>query len=122
MNDDWSTVTVKSINMKDKTVVLSNGFTFNHKQWYELFVNFWDNKIKGKTIVPIFYEYLFAKGGSNAHEQLMKGMKHEGYLLGSMNKPLLSKRAIAIGAVVTLTFVGLIAIVVLKQQGMLPGF
>jgi hypothetical protein len=123
MNDgDWSEVKVKEINTNTGKVLLSNGFQFTHKEWYEYFVNFWDNKIRGKAIVPIFYEYLFAKGGSNAHEQLMKGQKHEGFLLGSMDKTLTPAQKWAIGSVVTIIFVIIIAFVILKQQGLLPGF
>jgi len=122
IDDDWSSVEVEQIDMDKKEVTLSNKFKFNHKTWYELFVNFWDNRIVGKPIAPIFYEYLFAKGGSNAHEQLMKGMKHEGFLLGSMDKPILSKRALEVGAIATIAIILLIVVVVLNQQGMIPGF
>lgn len=121
-DDSWVDVKVDKIDMKHKKVTLTNGYVFGHKEWYEHFVNFWDDKIKGTAIVPIFYEYLFAKGGSNAHEQLMKGQKHEGFLLGSMDKALTTGQKIAIGTVVTLIFVGLIVLVVLNQQGMIPGF
>lgn len=119
---DWSDVKVDHIDTQQKKVKLSNGYVFSHKEWYEHFVNFWDNKIKGKAIVPIFYEYLFAKGGSNAHEQLMKGEKHEGFLMGSMDKTLSSAQKWAIGSVVTIIMVVLIVLVVLNQQGMIPSF
>lgn len=122
IDDDWSDVDVEQIDMDKKKVIMSNGYVFNHKTWYELFVNFWDNRIVGKTIAPIFYEYLFAKGGSNAHEQLMKGMKHEGFLQGIMDKPLLSKRALEVGAIATIAIILLIVVVVLNQQGLIPGF
>lgn len=124
MDDDWSDVKVESINMNAKppSVCLSNGYKFTHRMWYEHFVNFWDHRIVGKAIVPIFYEYLFAKGGSNAHEQLMKGMRHEGFLLGSMNKTLTPKQTIALVTIVTMIIVGMIVFIVLKNQGMLPGF
>jgi len=123
-NKEWLDVHVTKIDMEGKPpcVTLSNEYTFTHKEWFECFVNFWDNRIIGKSIVPIFYEYLFAKGGSNAHEQLMKGQKHEGFMLGSMDKIQLSKGTkIAIGAVLSIIMIMLLVFIVLKNQGMLPG-
>jgi len=53
---------------------------------------------------------------------LMKGKKMEGYMEGRQGKMLTPGMKIAIGTIVTLSFVALIVFVVLKQQGMIPGF
>ena len=74
MSDEFNwdeDVQVTSINTKEGVVVLSNGVRLSHKLWYETFVNFWDRRIVGKAIIPIFYEYLFARGGSNQYLQLV---------------------------------------------------
>jgi len=115
-------VQVTDIDMKNKRVLLSNGYVFNHKRWYELFVNFWDKKIVGTSIVPVFYEYLFARGGSHQYAQLVKGKAHEGFLLGQMGKPLLdTRKAIAVGAIIALVVGVVIALVIAKNQGLIPG-
>ena len=119
---EWDdTVEVKSINMQKGTVELSNGFVFNHKNWYEQFVNFWDKRVVGKTIVPTFYEYLFAHGGSHQYSQLVTGKEHEGFLTGQMGKPMLNKKtAIAVGTILALAIGGVIVLVIAKNQGLLP--
>jgi len=115
-------VQIEKIDMDNKKVTLSNGFVFNHKRWYEIFVNFWDKKIIGTSIVPIFYEYLFARGGSHQYSQLVKGKTHEGFLLGQMGKPLLdTRKALAVGAIIVLIIGIVIALVIAKNQGLLPG-
>jgi len=70
--------------------------------------------------VPIFYEYLFGKGGSKALELLMKGMKHEGFLLGSMDKWLTRGQKVALATIIVIIFVILIAISWLNSEGILP--
>jgi hypothetical protein len=116
-------VEVQNINMQDKTVTLTNGFVFNHKKWYERFVNFWDARIVGKSIIPVFYEYLFARGGSHQYAQLVKGKQHEGFLLGQMGKPLLNaKKAIAVGTILALAIGGVIVVVIAKSQGLIPSW
>ena len=128
MNDDpcnyeWDdSVDVKHIDLKNKLVTLSNGFVFSHKFWFESFVNFCDKLVVGKSIVPTFYEYLFARGGSHQYSQLVKGKEHEGFLLGQMGKPLLDKkRAIEVGVILALMIGVVIAFVIAKSQGLLPG-
>ncbi|MBS3749749.1 MAG: hypothetical protein KGY67_08650 [Candidatus Thermoplasmatota archaeon] len=126
-HDDWTDVSVKHIDFNKKnpsksTVEMTNGYTFSHKEWYEHFVNFWDHRIVGKAIVPIFYEYLFSKGGSNAYDQLAAGMEHQGFIRGALDQKLTSAQKWAIGGVVTIIFVMLIVFVVLNQQGMIPSF
>jgi hypothetical protein len=114
-------VDVKNINMKNGTVTLSNGYVFNHKIWYEHFVNFWDKRVVGRSIVPTFYEYLFARGGSHQYAQLVKGKQHQGFLEGQMGKPLMDKKhAIAVGTILALVIGGIIALVIAKNQGLLP--
>jgi len=99
---------IKAIDVKAQTVKIEND-TLTHKVFMESFVKFWDKRIRGKTIVPLFYEYIFGKGGSNALEVLMKGMKHEGYLLGSMDKMLTREQKIALVTVVTIIFIAIFA-------------
>jgi len=119
---DWNEhVDVESINMQNGTVKLSNGYMFDHKTWFEHFVNFWDKRVVGKTIVPTFYEYLFASGGSHQYSQLVTGKEHEGFLTGQMGKPLDKKKAaIAVGAILALAIGGVIVLVIAKNQGLLP--
>lgn len=114
-------VKVVNIDMKNQRVTLSNGYSFNHKRWYELFVNFWEPRIIGKSIVPVFYEYLFGRGGSHQYAQLVKGKEHEGFLLGQMGKPLLdARKAIAVGSILALMVGIVIVLVIAKNQGLLP--
>lgn len=116
------TVQVVNIDMGTKKIKLSNGYVCDHKRWYELFVNFWDKKIVGTSIIPVFYEYLFARGGSHQYAQLVKGKTHEGFLLGQMGKPLIdAKRAIAVGTILALAIGIVIVLVIAKSQGLIPG-
>jgi hypothetical protein len=113
-------VKITDIDMQKKVISLSNGFVFNHKRWWELFVNFWDKRIVGKSIIPVFYEYLFARGGTHQYAQLVKGKEHEGFLLGQMGKPLLdTRKAIAVGTILVLMIGGVVAVVILRNQGII---
>lgn len=109
---------IKKINQKEQNVTIDET-TITHKEFMEKFTGFWDNKIKGKTIVPIFYEYIFGKGGSNALNLLMKGMKHEGYLMGSMDKLLTKGQKIALVTVVVIVFVAIFILYALRGMGIL---
>jgi len=110
------------IDVENQQVTLDDDTTVvNHKKFMNRSVEFWDKRIVGKTIIPIFYEYLFGKGGSNALELLMKGMKHEGYLLGSMDKWLTHGQKIALATVVIIIFVAIVVFIILRSQGLIPG-
>jgi len=110
---------ITSINEQNQTVTLNDGTVLTHKRFMEKFLSFWDKRIAGHTIVPIFYEYLFGEGGSNALELLMKGKQHEGYLQGAMEKGMLSKgQKIALGTIIVVVFVVMIVFYMMRSMNL----
>jgi len=109
-------VNKQEVTLDDKTTVV------DHKKFMNRSVEFWDKRIVGKTIIPIFYEYLFGKGGSNALELLMKGKEHEGYLMGSMDKMLTPRQRIALITIFIAAIIIIIIFVMVKNTGLIPGF
>jgi len=114
---------VKEINVEEQNVTFEDNDTvLTHKLFMDAFLQFWDKLIIGKSIVPIFYEYLFGKGGSNALELLMKGKEHEGYLMGSMDKMLTPRQRIALITIFIAAIIIIIIFVMVKNTGLIPGF
>ena len=85
------------------------------KKWDE----FWENRICGETLVFNDMERFMSRTSSKNLKLLMKGKKMEGYMEGSLDKLLTPKQKIAIGTVITLVMVGVIALVILKNEGLI---
>ena len=113
---------IQSINIIDRTVTLTNGFIIDFDIFMETYRGFWKQRIAGETLVPSAIEHFMRRTSGKNLSALMKGKKMEGYMEGSMDKLLTPGQKIAIGTIITLSFVGLIILIALKNQGMLPGF
>ena len=113
---------IESIDKEKREVHFSNGEVLTVKKYYQAFVSYFNKKICGETILPTDMERFMNRTSAKNLHLLMKGKKMEGYLEGSLNKALTPGMKIAIGTIVTLAFVGLIVLVVLNQQGILPSF
>lgn len=115
-------VEVSHINENKKTVYFNDGSSISFDEFLKRFTGFWTNRIAGETLDPSSIEHFMRRTSAKNLSLLMKGKKMEGYMEGRQGKMLTPGMKIAIGTVVTLIFVGLIVFVVLKNQGMLPGF
>jgi len=80
---------------------------------------FWVGRIAGETIVFNDMERFMSRTSSKNLKLLMKGKKMEGYMEGSLDKMLTRGQKIAIGTVITIVMVAVIAIVILKNQGVI---
>jgi len=81
--------------------------------------SFWNKRIAGETITFGDMERFMSRTSAKNLKLLMKGKKMEGYLEGSMDKMLSKRQTIALGVIVTIAMVGVIALVILKNQGMI---
>jgi len=113
---------IKHINIQQKLVTLTDNRVINFKNFMDQSRWFWQYRIAGETLVPSSIEHFMRRTSGKNLEALMKGKKMEGYMEGSMDKMLTKGQKIAIGAIVTLSFVGLIILIALKNQGLIPGF
>jgi len=80
---------------------------------------FWSERIAGETITFGDMERFMSRTSTKNLKLLMKGKKMEGYLEGSLDKLLTKGQKIAIGTVVTLVMVAVLAMVILKNQGVI---
>jgi len=113
---------IKHINVQQKLVTLTDNRVIDFKNFMDQSRWFWQYRIAGETLVPSSIEHFMRRTSGKNLEALMKGKKMEGYMEGSMDKMLTRGQKIAIGAIVTLSFVGLIILIALKNQGLIPGF
>jgi len=112
---------IQSINEGTGTVVFKDGSSVDHKQFIEQFREFLQHRIAGETIVPADMERFMRRTSGKSLSQLMKSKKMEGYMEGSSDKTLTTGQKIAIGTIVTLSIVGVIIFVILRNQGIIPG-
>jgi len=115
-------VEITGIDQNKKTVYYDNGDSVSFSQFNEAFSKFFSKRIAGETLDPSSIEHFMRRTSAKNLSLLMKGKKMEGYMEGRQGKMLTPGMKIAIGTIVTLSFVALIVFVVLKQQGMIPGF
>ena len=113
---------IDRIDKDKKEVTFDNGTVLTTKKYYQTFVSYFNKRICGETILPTDMERFMNRTSAKNLQLLLKGKKMEGYLEGSLNKMFTPGMKIAIGTIVTLAFVGLIVLVVLNQQGILPSF
>ncbi|MBD3321809.1 MAG: hypothetical protein GF350_12000 [Chitinivibrionales bacterium] len=112
---------IQSINTTAKTVTLTDNTVLTFQSFLDSYRLFWQARIAGETLVPSSIEHFMRRTSGKNLSALMKGKKMEGYMEGSMDKMLTRGQKVAIGTIVTLSFVGLIILIALKNQGMIPG-
>jgi len=108
---------IASINKNDKSVIYDNGKKLTHGAFMADFRDFLKYRIAGETLAPADMERFMRRTSGKNLSQLMKGKKMEGYFEGVSDKLLTRGQKIALGAIVTIVFVGIILFVVLRQQG-----
>ena len=115
-------VEITGIDTDKQTVYYDDKSHVTYAMFLESFSRFFSKRIAGETLDPSSIEHFMRRTSAKNLSLLMKGKKMEGYMEGRQGKMLTPGMKIAIGTIVTLTFVALIVFVVLKQQGMIPGF
>lgn len=113
-------VEIESINDQTGTVKFTDGSTVSRADFIKKFVSFFNNRIAGETLIPTDMEHFMRRTSGKNLSQLMKGKKMEGYLEGSMDKMLTPQQKIAIVSIAIAGFIGVIAFVILSNQGLLP--
>ena len=113
---------ITHIDQQQKTVYFNDGTKITHSEYVKRFRHFLNKRIAGETLVPADMEQFMRRSSSKSLSLLLKTKKEEGFLEGSADKMLTPGQKIAIGTIVVLSFVGVILLVILKSQGMLPGF
>ena len=114
-------VDIQTVDPLSKTVTFTDGTTLDYNMFMERYRQFWQHRIAGETLVPSAIEHFMRRTSGKNLAALMKGKKMEGYMEGSMDKMLTRGQKIAIGSIVILSFVGVILLIMLKSQGLIPG-
>jgi|SRR6056297_1435872 len=114
-------VEIKHIDRDNNIVYFTDGTHITHKDYVKRFRQFLKQRIAGETLVPADMEQFMRRSSSKSLSLLLKTKKEEGFLEGSSDKMLTSGQKIAIGTIIVLSFVGVIILIMLKSQGLLPG-
>ena len=110
---------VESIDKSNRIVYYNDGTSVTHDMFLKHFKEFLTGYIAGETLMPMDMENFMRRTSGKNLSLLMKGKKAEGYMEGSMDKMLTAKQKIALVTIVTITFVGIIFFIILKNQGIL---
>jgi len=113
-------VDIERIDEASRTVYFDDGSSIDYKGFIDRFRLFMKNRIAGETLYPADMERFMRRTSAKNLSLLMKGKKMEGYMEGASDKFLTRGQKIAIGTVITLIMIGLIVVVVLRNQGLLP--
>lgn len=114
-------VDIEGIDEENKRVFFDDGYSIDFKGFIDSFRVFLRGRIAGETLYPADMERFMRRTSGKNLSQLMKGKKMEGYMEGSSDQMLTRGQKIAIGTVVTVIMVALIAFVILRNQGIIPG-
>lgn len=115
-------VEIKHIDREKNVVYYTDGSSLTQKEYVKRFRKFLRERIAGETLVPADMEQFMRRSSSKSLSLLLKTKKEEGFLEGSSDKMLTPGQKIAIGTIIVLSFVGVIVLIMLKSQGLLPGF
>jgi len=114
-------VEIKNIDPVKGIVYFTDGTVVSRNDYVKRFRRFLNNRIAGETLVPADMEQFMRRSSSKSLSLLLKTKKEEGYLEGSADKMLTPGQKMAIGTVIVLSFVGVIVLIMLKSQGLIPG-
>ena len=115
-------VDITRIDKNAKTVHFDDNTNVTFKGFIDKFRVFMKGRIAGESLYPADMERFMRRTSGKNLSLLMKGKKMEGYMEGVSDKLLTKGQKIAIGTVVIVVMVAVMAFVILKSQGMLPGF
>lgn len=87
---------ITSVNKAEKSVTFEGGDIINLKDFHNKFVEHFDNRIAGETILPAHMERFMRRSSSKNLKQLVDGKKAEGYMEGALDKTLTQRQKIAI--------------------------
>jgi hypothetical protein len=112
-------VDLKKIDLDKNEVTYDNFDTVTHDQFYNAFVQHWNNRIAGETLSPVHVERFMKRTSTKNSENLIRGKKVEGYMEGRFGKkmdPAWIKIVLIVGIV---AFIGILAAVVAQKLGYL---
>lgn len=112
-------VEIKEIDLEKNEVTFADFSKVNHDVFYDAFVNYWNNRIAGETVSPFDMERFMKRGSSKNLKQLVDGKKAEGFMEASIGKKLDPGLMKMIIIMVIIGAAALIAIVVIKQMGLI---
>lgn len=108
---------VDHVDTNSKTVYFDDGSSLDHHSFMKKFTEFFQGRIAGETLVPTDMEHFMRRTSGKTLELLMKGKKYEGYMEGVSDKILSKGQKIAVATIATLAMIGLIAFIVLRNEG-----
>ena len=114
-------VKIKSVNVDTGIIEFTDGSYITKADYVERFRQFLTKRVAGETLVPADMEQFMRRSSSKSLSLLLKTKKKEGFLEGAADKMLTPGQKIAIGTIIALSMVGVIILVILKSQGMMPG-
>ena len=110
---------IKNIDKNKGEVHFDDNTFIDVKAFKEQFYKFLHKRVAGETLIPNDMERFMSRTSAKNLKMLMKGKKAEGYMEGSMDKMLSKRQTVALMTIVTIIMVAVIALVVLKNQGIL---
>lgn len=112
-------VDLKSINLEKNEVTYPDFTTINHDQFYNTFVQFWQNRIAGETLSMAHMERFMKRTSTKNSENLIRGKKVEGYMEGRFGKKMDAAWIKYILIVAIVAFVGLLGVFIMQKMGFL---
>jgi len=112
-------VEIKKMDLEKNSVTFADFEEVDFNKFQDAFINHWNGRIAGETISPFYIERFMKRSSSKNVSQLVHGKKAEGFLEATTGKkmdPGLLKMiiiAVIVGAG------ALIAIVIIKQLGLI---
>ena len=112
-------VELSSIDLVKDEVTFADHSTVTFEKFYDAFERYWDNRVAGETLSPFYMERFMKRGSSRGLKQLLDNKKAEGFMEGAWGKKMDANMMKIIIIAVIVGAGALIAIVVIKQLGLI---
>ena len=112
-------VEIKEMDLENNEVTFGDFSKVNFSKFQDAFISHWNNRIAGETISPFYIERFMKRSSSKNVSQLLHGKKAEGFLEATTGKKMDPGMLKMIIIMVIVGAAALIAIVVIKQMGLI---
>ena len=112
-------VEIKQMDLENNKIIFEDYTEVNYDKFYDTFVSYWNNRIAGETVSPFDMERFMKRGSSKNLKQLLDGKKAEGFIEAAIGKKLDPGIMKMIVIAVIVGAAAMIALVVIKQMGII---
>ncbi len=112
-------VEIKSMDLESNEITYEDFSTVTFSKFQDAFLTYWNKRIAGETISPFDIERFMKRTSSKNVSQLVHGKKAEGFLEATTGKKMDPGMLKMIIVMVIVGAGALIAIVVIKQLGLI---